>query len=152
MVGVTDTVTGLVRRVLPSGLTVETDTEFRHETGGRGEMPSYCDGPMWQQADPRRLTDRELIKRLEYQMNHITDRLGYDVEVERLSPIAFRISDVGEKRQHIHNQFSVGLLSTALPGACYGVHEDAEGRILVWARHLNSYAEWEDEEEEYRNR
>lgn len=110
-------------------------------------MPTHHDIP------PKFLTDVERIKRLEDNIDQLKEGASTSVEVERLSPISFKITGVdASNRRRVFSRINT-CLRGHIGGAgvdFYNVGEDDEGDIYVWAQHVYSYDGWRDEADSYR--
>lgn len=138
---------------------VDTDHEFKDTFGqhfaiNRKQARMNPDIPTYHDIPPRYLTHLERVKRLESNIDQIRTELDVEVTIDRLSPIAFKLSDfdTDADRHSVRVHLTMCLYGDRCgPGVTfYDITEDTDtGDMYVWAKHVYSYPDWRDEAEQY---
>ncbi len=133
---------------------VDTDYDFDDEFGNYKAIlraiSSASVERMHLDTYPSHLTDLEKVKRMERCLERaLEDAPPIDATVERLSPIAFRITGIDDSdRTRISRYFNLICREYSSKMDYYGITKDGDD-IILWTRHVYSYPEWRDEDEVY---
>lgn len=139
---------------------VDTDYDFDDTFGqyyavNRAKTRRNTDMDAFRDLHPTYLTDLEQIKQLETQVGRLAGgEYGHvDVDAERVSPIAFRLDGVDDEAMGAIRRHATVTLQQSMfgdPAGCvyYGLSRDGDSAYL-WARHVYSYPDWRDLDEEY---
>lgn len=109
------------------------------------------DRPYYRDISPQYLTNIEQVKRLEEVVDAMKHLFRFDVRVERLGPIAFRLEADGDERDadELRRTIRLNLCRRRTRLDYYGITADETGAVRVWARHIYSYPDWRDLDDEY---